>query len=383
MADFGFTEAQEMFRHHVRDFARRELAPGAKERAKLGTLPAEAVKKLADAGLLGLTLPEKYGGQPSDWVSLGIMHEEIAKIDFGLIHSMVIVPAAGMALLEGSEEVRREWLPALARGEKAACLCLTEPDAGSDAAALKSRAVRDGDSYVLSGDKTSVTRGMEADVAMVFAKTDPAARARGVTCFWVPLNLPGISRSPLEGMGFGPLGRATIAFDQVRVPVSWRVGKEGEGFYLVMRQFDFIRVLLALQCLGMAQASLEEATAYAMQRTAFGRPIARFEAVSFRLAEDHTRIEAARLLCYRTLWLKDQGQPHTKETAMSKYLGIQTAVQAIHNALLIHGHFGYSVEFPFEQRLRDTIGLEIGDGTADIMRVVIAREMMGREFLPY
>ncbi|MDP2952627.1 MAG: acyl-CoA dehydrogenase family protein, partial [Chloroflexota bacterium] len=269
------------------------------------------------------------------------------------------------------------------RGDRIICLALTEPGCGSDAAALTTRAVREGDHYVLSGEKTSITQGMQADAALLFAKTDPAARARGVSCFLVPLDLPGVVRSRLPSMGFRPLMAASIILDGVRVPARYRMGEEGRGFHMVMGQFDFIRPCLGLASLGAAQASLEEAIAYAKQRTAFGQPIGKFEGVSFKIAEHLTRVEAARWLCYRTLWLRDQGIPHTKESAMCKWLCPEVAVQAIHDALLLHGHLGYSEEYPIEQRLRDVIGLEIGDGTAQIMKLIITREVLGREFLPY
>ena len=228
-----------------------------------------------------------------------------------------------------------------------------------------------------------MTLGAYADAAQIYAKTDPAAGARGVTCFWVPLDLPGITRYRFRDMGWHAISRASIIFDQVRIPADHRLGDEGRGFYMVMTEFDFMRVILALSALGAAQASLKEATEYAKTRTAFGRPIAKFEGISFKIAEHAALIEAVRMLCYRTLWLKDQGLNHTKESAMCKWLGPLVSTQAIHDCLLVHGHFGYSAEYPLEQRLRDVIGFEIADGTAEVMKIVIARELIGREYLPY
>ncbi|MDP2952860.1 MAG: acyl-CoA dehydrogenase family protein, partial [Chloroflexota bacterium] len=285
MSGFGFTESQEMFRQEVRNFARRELAPGAKARAKGDTIPLDLWKKVANAGFTGINLPEEYGGQPADWVTVGILIEEVGRVEFALYHPILMGIAAGIVLKESSEEVRREWLPAVIRGDRIICLALTEPGCGSDAAALTTRAVRDGDHYAISGEKTSITQGMQADAALLFAKTDPAARARGVSCFLVPLDLPGVVRSGLPTMGFRPLKAASIILDGVRIPARYRMGEEGRGFHMVMGQFDVIRPCLGLAALGAAQASLEEAIAYAKQRTAFGQPIGKFEGVSFKIAE--------------------------------------------------------------------------------------------------
>lgn len=383
MSGFGFTEAQELFRRQVRDFARRELLPGAKERAKLNYLVPEVIRKVADMGLLGVNLPEKYGGTPADWVSVGITVEELARVDFAISMLPHQVIGCALGIMQGDEELCQEWLPPLIKGEKLIALCVTEPECGSDAASMKMTARRHNDGYILRGEKTSISLGMQAEVGLLFAKTDPLQLARGVTAFLVPMDLPGITRIPIEDTGCRPLRRASLIFDDVRIPVRYRIGGEGEGFYIVMKEFDFIRICVALEALGAAQASLEEAIEYAKQRTAFGKPIARFEGVSFKIAEDATLLEAARLLCYRALWLRDQGQTHIKETAMCKWFAPQVALRTIHDALLIHGHFGYSEELPLEQRLRDVMGWELGDGTAEVMKVIISRELMGREYLPY
>ena len=383
MAGFGFNEAQEMFRSEVRAFAQREIAPGAKERAKVEEMPRSLVKKVADAGFFGVTLPEKYGGQDSDWISLGITIEELAKADL-IAGLLIILPvAASLVLSHGAEEVQEEWLPPLIKGEKLGCLALSEPDCGSDAAAIKMTAVKEGDSYILNGEKTSISFGMQADMGMVFAKTDPLKTARGVSCFLVPLNLPGVTRSRFADMGLKVVGRASVIMDDVCVPVRYRLGEEGQGFYMVMNQFDFIRITVGLSGLAAAEACLVEAMNYAKGRTAFGKPIAKFEGVSFKIAEAATFIEAGKLLCYRAFSLMDQGLPHTKESAMCKWWCPQIAVRIIHDCLLIYGHVGYSEEYHIEQRLRDAIGWEMADGTADIMKLIIVRELLGREFLPY
>ncbi len=298
--------------------------------------------------------------------------------------SIIYPGVAYLCLQQSSEEVREEWLPQIVAGEKVGCFAVTEPDAGSDAAAMRMTAIRDGDYYVLNGEKTCISFGGEADAAIMFAKTDPKQRAKGVTCFWVPLHLPGIIKSPILHTGFKPVA-ASIIMDAVHLPDKYRVGDEGKGFYIFAGGggADYLRPCLGLVALGQAQASLEEAMNYALQRTAFGQPIARFEGVSFKIAEHATLIEAGRMLCYRTLSLKDQGLVHTKESAMCKWWCPEVAFNAIHDSLRIHGHIGYSEEYPLEQRLRDVMGLEFADGTAEIMKLIIARELMGRTVLPY
>ena len=383
MSGFGFSEAQTMFRRQVADFARRELLPGAKARAKMDAFPLDIVRKMGQAGLLGVNLPEDYGGQKADFVSVGIACEEVARADFNLSMLPHQVVGCALGILRGSRELCQEWLPPVIQGEKLIALAITEPECGSDAAAMKMKALRQGGGYLLSGEKTSISLGIQSEVALLFAKTDPRQRARGVTALLVPLDLPGIARSLLPDMGCRPMGRASLIFDNVFLPERYRIGEEGQGFYNVMGQFDFIRNCVALEAIGAARTALEEAIAYAKQRRAFGQPLARFEGVSFQIAEDATLLDAASLLCYRALGLRDQDLPHTKETAMAKWLGPLVAVRTVHHALLTHGHFGYSEELPLEQRLRDVIGWELGDGTAEVMKVIISRELFGREFLPY
>ncbi|MFA4835629.1 MAG: acyl-CoA dehydrogenase family protein [Dehalococcoidia bacterium] len=382
---FGFTETQNMYRREVRRYVEKEMAPIAKDLAKLEhNLPKEIRKKLADGGFYGLNLPEKYGGQPADWISVGIAIEEFARLNMLLGAHLVHPVGTGLFMTShGSEEMREIWLRRLINGEVLSCHALTEPDCGSDAAAIKTKAVRKGDVYVLNGEKTSITLGMQADIAVLFAKTDPSAGARGVSAFIVPLDLPGISRSPFEDMGCGWPGRASLFFDDVEVPAKFRLGPEGQGFYITMGQFDFMRIGMGLACVSSALVSLEEAVSFAQQRRAFGQPIAKFEGISFKIAEHATILEAARLLCYHALSLKDQGIDHSKESAMCKWWCPKVSVEAIHDAMLIHGHIGYSKEYPLEGRMRDAIGFQTGDGTAEIMKIIIAREIIGKDFLPY
>jgi cyclohexanecarboxyl-CoA dehydrogenase len=339
---------------------------------------------MGELGLLGLRVPAAHGGQESDFVTFGIAMEEIGRGDFSCTYGLQLAGLAGEILGRSAPaELQARWLPPTARGEQVIALALTEPGAGSDAANLACRAERDGDDYLITGEKSGISLGMAAQAAIVFARTDPAGRARGVTAFLVPLDQAGVSRSPLRDMGTRAIGRAVLAFDHVRVPASHRLGAEGTGFYQVMQGFDYNRVGIALACLGVAQVSLEETMAYVKERQAFGRPLARFEAVSFAIAEAATHIDACRGLCHRALWLADRGRPYTKESAMTKWWAPRLAVDTIHQCLLHHGHYGYTDELPFGQRLRDVMGLEIGDGTAEVMKMIVARELLGRESLPY
>ena len=382
--DLAFSPEQDELVRTLRHFARRELAPRSAHWDRTGEFPWEAWRRMGELGLLGLRVPEAYGGQAADFLTFGIAMEEIGRGDFSCTYGIQLAALAGEILgRSGTEEIKTRWLPPTASGQAVVALALTEPGAGSDAANLACRAERDGDGYVITGEKSGISLGMAAQAAIVFARTDPGGRARGVTAFVVPLDLPGVSRSPLRDMGTRAIGRAVLAFDRVRLPVSHRLGEEGTGFYQVMQGFDYNRIGIALACLGVAQQSVEETMGYVKERKAFGRALARFEGVSFAIAEAATHLEACRWLCYRALWLADQGRPHTKESAMTKWWGPRLAVDTIHQCLLLHGHYGYTDELPFEQRMRDVIGLEIGDGAAEVMKMVVARELMGRESLPY
>jgi cyclohexanecarboxyl-CoA dehydrogenase len=382
--EFGYTAEQEDLIRTLRAFGRKVLAPRSREWDRTGELDWDVVRQMGELGLLGLRVPAEYGGQETDLVTMGIAVEEIARADFSSTSPLQAAGlVGGIVGTNGTEEVKRRWLPPVVRGESIIALALTEPGAGSDAANLACRAERSGDEYVITGEKSGITYGMPADATILFARTDAGARARGVTAFLVPLDLPGVARSALRDLGCRPLGRAVLSFDHVRIPLSHRLGAEGSGFYQVMQGFDYNRVMIALSCLGAAQASLDETMQYVAERHAFGRPLARLEGVSFPIAEAATHLDAARWLCYRALWKADHGQPYTKEAAMTKWWAPKLAIETIHQCLLLHGHYGYTDELPFEQRLRDVMGMEIGDGTAEVMKIVIARELMGRASLPY
>jgi len=382
--DFTYTTEQEELSRTVRLFAARELAPRARDWDRTQEFPWDMWRRMGELGLFGLRIPAEFGGQETDLVTMGVAVEEIARGDFSYTSGMHLAGLAGEILgREATPEIKKQWLPSTARGETIVALALTEPGVGSDAAKLTCRAERDGDGYVITGEKSGITLGMVSQAAIVFARTEGRGGARGVTSFLVPLDRPGVSRSPLRDLGCRLMQRAVLSFDGVRVPESHRLGQEGTGFYQVMRGFDYNRIMIALGCLGTAEVSLDETMAYVRDRRAFGRTLAQFEGVSFPIAEAATRLEAAKWLCYRGLFLADRGQPYTKESAMAKWWVPKISVEVIHQCLLFHGHYGYTEELPFEQRLRDVMGFEIGDGTAEITRMIIARELMGRESLPY
>jgi cyclohexanecarboxyl-CoA dehydrogenase len=383
MAEFGFSEDHEILRQAARDFARKALAPNAKERAIENRIPDWMIKKVGELGYIGMTADEKYGGLEMDMMSVGIVVEEFGKVDVAAAH-IVLIPTQFCALLEsGSEEQRREWLPRLCRGELMPCLAITDSGCGTDAAALRMKAVKHGDHYILDGEKSPVTRGMQAETLIVWAKTDPDAGARGVSCFFVPSSSPGLSFAEIPYSGLIPLNCATVYFESVKVPIDNRIGDEGKGFYMLMDRFDVIRVLLCIVALAQAQASLAEVAEYAKVRNAFGRPIAKYEGISFKIAEAATKLDAARLLCYRALWMGDQGQRHSKESAMAKWYGPTVAFDVIHDCILMMGHYGYSKEYPLTQRMLDVMGYQFADGTAEAQKLVIVRSILGREFLPY
>jgi cyclohexanecarboxyl-CoA dehydrogenase len=247
---FDSAEEKIMFRREVRRFLQKEVVPTNKERAKLNHVPQELWKKIADQQLLRVNVPEKYGGEPADWITVGILVEEIGRADFLLYHPLLMVHLAWLSLQSASDELQMEWMPALLSGDKVLSVGLTEPECGSDAAAIIARAERNGSDYIINGEKVPVTQGMSSDATLVWASTDKAAGARGITCFLMPHDLPGVTRTPVPYLGYYQLEAATMVMQGVRVPESLRVGKEGDGFYMVMRDFDVARIILALACLG-------------------------------------------------------------------------------------------------------------------------------------
>lgn len=377
--DFHLSAEQQALIDSARRFAQRELAPHYRKGDKSGRINREAIQTMAQMGFLGLELPETYGGMGLDCVTSGLLLEQIAYGDFNLSYINLLTSLCGQIIAtHAPETLRQRWLKPILRGEQLVALALTEPSCGSDAARLKLKAVRDGDVFVLNGEKTSISLADQSDVAVVFARTGTEAQgAKGISAFLVPMDLPGLTRTAFDDMGTRAVGRGSVFFDNVRVPADHLLGAEGLGFVQVMQGFDYSRALIGLQCVGVARASLDEAWDYAKQRETFGVPIIERQGVSFPLAEAETYLEALRWHCLRTLWLKDQGLPHTAEAAMCKWWGPKLCCEIIHQCLLTHGHGGYAGDYAFEQRYRDVLGLQIGDGTANIMKMIIAREKSG------
>lgn len=380
--EFGLTEEQQLFQRTLREFAIKELLPKYQVRDRDAVYPRDEIRRMGSIGLTGLRIPAKYGGSEADYITVGIAGEEIGRGDFSLTNVVIASVIAGDAITRfGEESLKEEWLPQIASGECATAIALSEPHCGSDATALATRAERDGDYYVLNGEKTSVTQS-DADVALVFARTGGSG-ARGVSAFLVPLDSPGLARSSFNDLGNRCVRRGALHLDGVRVPARYRIGGEGEGFYTIMNEFDYTRPLIGLACLGVAAQAVDETIEYVKTRVAFGQPIARFQGVAFPIAEALTKIDAGRYLCYHALWLRQEHMSHTKEAAMAKWYGPKISAEICHQMLLLHGHSGYSDDHRVAQRLRDVIGFELGDGTAEIMNSIVAREALGREFRSY
>lgn len=378
-------EDQTAIRDLTRRFARERLAPFYQAREKSAVMDRDLVREMGSLGLLGVDLPEQYGGLGAPGVTAGVVAEEMAYGDFNISTVPVNVSLLGAILANsGSPAVVEQWLPGMIRGELLLGICLTEPGGGSDAGAMKLRCRREGDHYILNGEKTSITYADCADAFIVFARTGtPESGAGGITAMVVSAESPGLSRTRFDDVGSRIIGRGSVFFDNVRVPVANRLGGENQGFTHVMRGFDYSRALIALECVGCAQASLDEAWAYTKTRTAFDAPIAQYQGVTFPLVEGESQLAAVRQLSYHALALRDAGQPHTAEAAMVKWMGPRTAFDTIHQCLLTFGHYGWTLESPHQQRMRDVMGLEIGDGTAGIMKLIVARERVGRAAVQY
>jgi len=368
---------------HARRFAREVVAPGFLERDTTRVLDRAIMRRMGEMGFIAPELPEQWGGQGLGCLAAGVIHEEIARADLSLSYINLLASLNGQILAHHAHpDVARPWLERLTRGDALFAIALTEPRGGSDAANLRLKMERVGNEYVLNGEKTSISAADQADAAVVFARSGTVEQgARGVSALLVPMDLPGITRNRFDCHGQRAIGRGSIFFENVRVPVDHLLGDEGKGFVQVMQGFDFSRALIGLQVLAVAKVSLEEIWDYVAQREAFGKPLSAFQGVSHPLAEYETQVEAARLLCLQTLWLKDRALPHTAQAAMCKWWGPKLAYDVIHQCLLSFGHGGYD-RGAMEQRLRDVLGFQIGDGTAQIMKTIIARTNAGRDAVP-
>ena len=383
--DFGLNADQKALRAAAERFAGERLAPGYGAREEARGIDRGLLLEMGGQGLIGADMPEELGGLGVDGVTSGLIIEALAVADINVTYVQLLASlCGGIVARHAGSSLARDVVGRVVRGEALIALGLTEPRGGTDAAHLRLKAERDGDDWLLSGEKASISMASQADVILVAARSGAEDEgARGVTAFLVEMDAPGISRSAYDDLGTRCVGRGSVWFDEVRVPDAARVGEPGQGFTRVMQGFDYSRALIGLQCLGAARASLDETWPYTVEREAFGRPIAQFQGVTFPLAEAEALVESARLLCYRTLWLRDQGMAHTAEAAMAKWLAPKVSVDAIHQCLLTHGHLGYSRDLPHQQRLRDVMGLEIGDGTAQVAKLIVAREKAGRAAVQY
>jgi cyclohexanecarboxyl-CoA dehydrogenase len=368
---------------HARRFAGERVAPGFLERDRTRVLDRALMREMGGLGFIAPELPERFGGQDAGCLAAGAIHEEIARADLSMSYVNLLASLNGQILSQhGRPEVVTPWLLRLTKGEALLAIALTEPRGGSDAANLRLRIERAGSDYVVNGEKTSISAADQADAAVVFGRTGTVeSGAHGVTALLVPMDLPGVTRSRFDCHGQRAIGRGSLFFENVRVPVDHRLGDENKGFVQVMQGFDYSRALIGLQVLAVARAALEETWAYVSEREAFGKPLSAFQGVSHPLAGFDTQVEAARLLCLQTLWLKDKGLPHTAEAAMCKWWAPKLAYDTVHQCLLMFGHGGYD-RGVMEQRLRDLLGFEIGDGTAQIMKTIVARARAGRAAVP-
>ena len=367
----------------VKRFAEERVAPGFIERDSSRELDRELLREMGSLGFICPELPEEFGGLGMGSLAAGVIHEQIARADLSFSYLNLLASLNAQILSShGDPEVVGPWLERLVQGEAICSIALTEPRGGSDAANLRLKIEREGDYYILNGEKTSISAADQADISVVFGRTGSVDdKARGVTAVLVPMDTPGVTTNRFDCHGQRAIGRGSIFFENVRIPINHRLGDENQGFVQVMQGFDFSRSLIGLQCLAVARVSLEEAWQYLTEREAFGQPLSAFQGLTHPLAQFETEVEAARLLCLQGLWLKDQGLPHTAEAAMVKWWGPKLSYDVIHQCLLCFGHGGYD-RGPMEQRLRDVLGFQIGDGTAQIMKTIIARTRAGRKFVP-
>ncbi|MFX1485839.1 MAG: acyl-CoA dehydrogenase family protein [Promethearchaeota archaeon] len=378
--DFSLTPEQEMIKNMVKEFAEKELAPIADKIDKEEMYPAEAVKKMGQLNLLGMTVPPEYGGAGTDSVSYLLAVEEISKVSasvsvvMSVNNSLVCEPLN----MFGTEDQKQKFLKPLAQGAKLGVFALTEANAGSDPTAIQTKATLDGNEYVISGNKLFVSQGSEADTVIVFARTSKGEKPhKGISAFIVEKGTPGFSVGSLEEkLGIRGSPTAELVFEECRVPKENLLGEEGEGFKLAMKSIDNVRMGVAAQAVGIAQAALDKTIEYAKQRVQFGKTISNFQYIQFTLAELATEIEAARLLALRAAVLKDQNKKFTKEVAMAKFFASETAVRTARMAVQIHGGYGYTREFPVERFLRDSLITSIYGGTSEIQRLVIAKRLL-------
>ena len=379
--DFALDSETVEFADATRRFCEERITPRAPAWDKGAEFDGSIYREMAAMGLLSLRLPGEYGGLGAPFVKCGAIAYEIGRADVGISLTYVNSLMFGQLAPLMHESVRARWTPRVAQGAPFA-FTLTEPHAGSDAGAIRTRAVRDGDHYVINGEKTTVTHAGTAEFAIVFARTGGSGPS-GISAFVVPWDSPGIEKRYYDSVGERVTKRGQVVYTDLRVPAINMIGREGGGFREAMRFFDWNRAILALACIGAAEKSLDELVEYVKMREAFGNSLAKYQGVTFQVADHMTWLEAAKLLAYKVLWLCDNGLPHSKEAAMIKSHGIRRAFEALHTCILLTGWPAYGSELPHERRLRDVMGMELGDGSAEVMKMVVAREIFGRMSLPH
>lgn len=381
---YPLSDEHKMIRDAARDFAQKEISPIAAEHDENGTFPRATIKKMGGLGFMGIEVPEQYGGAGMDALAYVLALEEICKVDasHGVIMSVNNSLYCHGILKFGTEEQKKKFVTPIASGQAIGAYSLTEPQSGSDAGTMKSRATRDGDFYVLNGSKSWVTSGPVADYFVVFMMTDPEKKQKGVSAFLVEGSNPGLKRGKKEPkLGIRASATSELTFEDCRIPVENRLGAEGDGFKIAMTVLDAGRIGIATQALGIAEAAYEAARQYAGQREAFGQPIGAFQGTGFKIADMKTRIEASRLLIYNAAIAKDKakesGGRYSLEASMAKLFASETAMFVTHQAVQIHGGMGYSKELPVERYFRDAKITEIYEGTSEIQRLVISRSELG------
>ncbi len=377
--DFELGEAHREIQRVVRDFCEREVKPKARRWDETGEFPWEVVRQLGELGILGITTPEEYGGAGLDALAVAVVVEEVARCDGSLALTVASHNGLGSGHIRlfGSEAQKRKYLPALARGEKLAAWGLTEAGSGSDAASMHTTAVRREDRWVLAGSKMFITQGTVGDVFVVLARTDPERGSKGITAFILEKGMRGFSQRPIHGkLGMRSSDTGELVLEEVEVPDENRLGELGQGFRNTLQILDRGRISIGALAVGLARGALEESRAYAQERRAFGKPIAEHQAIAFMLADMATEIDAARLLVLRAAGLADAGRPFGREASMAKLFASETAMRATTKAIQIHGGYGYTRDFPVERYFRDAKLCEIGEGTSEIQRSVIARSIL-------
>jgi alkylation response protein AidB-like acyl-CoA dehydrogenase len=379
LMDFQLTEEQLEFQRTVREFCEREVKPNARRWDESAEFPLATVRALGELGVMGMTVPPEYGGAGLDLVAASVVIEEVARYDGSLALTVASHNGLGTGhlLRFGSEELKRRFVPDLASGRKLAAWALTEAGSGSDAAGLRTSAVRRGERWVLNGSKMFITQGTVGDVFIVLALTTPERRQKGITAFLVERGAKGLSQRALKGkLGMRSSDTAELVMEEVEVPDAHRVGAVDEGFIQTLQILDRGRIGVGALAVGLARGAMEDARAYAKERRAFGKPIAEFQAIGFALADMATEVSAARLLVRRAAALADAGERFTREASMAKLFASEVAMRATSKAIQIHGGYGYTRDFPVERYFRDAKLCEIGEGTSEVQRMVIGRDVL-------